>query len=95
MMEKLNEENLDVIIDDLLNDDEVLVDEKKILFKYKKNQNKSFMSSVHYLKEDLSILNLEKGLGEGLSPNILKLYKELLRQHPKTGPASIFNGLIR
>lgn len=95
MMEKLNEENLDVIIDDLLNDDEVSVDEKKILFKYKKNQNKSFMSRVHYLKEDLSILNLEKGLGKGLSPNILKLYKELLRQHPKTGPASIFNGLIR
>ena len=35
-MEKLNEENLDSIIDDLLNDDEVTVDEKKILFRYKK-----------------------------------------------------------
>lgn len=94
-MEKLNEENLDSIIDDLLNDDEVSVDEKRILFRYKKNQNKSFMNRVHYLKEDLSILNLENDLCEGLSPNILKLYKELIRQHPKTGPASIFNGLIR
>ena len=53
------------------------------------------MNRVHYLKEDLSILNLEKGIAKGLSPNVFNLYKELIRQHPKTGPASIFNGLIR
>ena len=95
MMEKLNEENLDVIIDDLLNDGEISADEKKILFRYKENQNKSFMNRVHYLKEDLSILNLEKGIAKGLSPNVFNLYRELIRQHPKTGPASIFNGLIK
>ncbi|WP_105301170.1 hypothetical protein [Anaerococcus marasmi] len=94
-MEKLNEENLDRIIDELLKDDEISIEEKKILFKYKKNQNNSFMNRIHYLKEDLSILNLEKGIGEGLSPKLLKLYKELLRQLPKTGPSSIFNGLIK
>lgn len=82
-MEKLNEENLDRIIDELLKDDEISTEEKKILFRYKKNHDKSFMNRIHYLKEDLSILNLEKGIGEGLSHKLLKLYKELLRQLPK------------
>ena len=95
MMEKLNEENLDAIIDDLLGDDEISADEKKILFRYKENQNKSFMNRVHYLKQDLSTLNLENGLGKGLSDDVLKLYTELSRKYPKTGPASLFNGLIR
>ena len=67
-MEKLNEENLDRIIDELLKDDEISTEEKKILFRYKKNQDKSFMNRIHYLKEDLSILNLEKGIANGLSP---------------------------
>ena len=35
-MEKLNEENLDRIIDELLKDDEISTEEKKILFRYKK-----------------------------------------------------------
>lgn len=90
-MDKLNEENLDRIIDKLLKDGEISLEEKKILFKYKKNHDKSFMNRVHYLKEDLSILNLEKGL----SPNVFNLYKELIRQYPKTGPSSIFNGVIK
>lgn len=94
-MEKLKEENLDRIIDELLKEDEISTEEKKILFRYKKNQDKSFMNRIHYLKEDLSILNLEKGIAKGLSPSVFNLYKELIRQHPKTGPASIFNGLIR
>ncbi|ACV28330.1 Uncharacterised protein [Anaerococcus prevotii] len=94
-MEKLNEENLDRIIDELLKDDEISTEEKKILFRYKKNYDKSFMNRVHYLKEDLSILNLEKGIAKGLNPNVFNLYRELIRQHPKTGPASIFNGLIK
>lgn len=94
-MDRLNEENLDRIIDELLKGDEISTEEKKILFRYKKNHDKSFMNRVHYLKEDLSILNLEKGIAKGLSPNVFNLYKELIRQHPKTGPASIFNGLIK
>lgn len=94
-MDKLNEENLDRTIDKLLKDGEISTEEKKILFKYKKNQDKSFMNRVHYLKEDLSILNLEKGLAKGLSHNVFNLYKELIRQYPKTGPSSIFNGIIK
>lgn len=94
-MDKLKEENLDRTIDKLLKDGEISTEEKKILFRYKKNQDKSFMNRIHYLKEDLSILNLEKGLGEGLSPNVFNLYKELIRQYPKTGPSSIFNGFIK
>ena len=68
---------------------------RKFYLDTKKKHDKSFMNRVHYLKEDLSILNLEKGIAKGLSPNVFNLYKELIRQHPKTGPASIFNGLIR
>ena len=41
-MDKLNEENLDRTIDKLLKDGEISTEEKKILFKYKKNQDKSF-----------------------------------------------------
>lgn len=95
MKNKLNEENLNKIIDDLIYSDQITLDEKKILYKYKKNQDKSFMNRVHYLKQDLSTLNLENGLGKGLSDDVLKLYTELSRKYPKTGPASLFNGLIR
>ena len=95
MKTKLNEEKLDEIISNLISDEKISLDEKKVLYKYKKNQNKSFMNKVHYLKLDLSILKIENGLNIGLSDDILKLYIDLSREYPNTGPSSLFNGLIR
>lgn len=91
---KLTEENLEKIIDKLLKGNLINEDEEKVLFRFKEGKNKGFMRQVSDLKQDISKLQLTRGL-DFLSKDILDLYTELMRQYPKTGPSSIFNGLIK
>ena len=91
---KLTEENLEKIIDKLLKGNLINEDEEKVLFRFKEGKNKGFMRQVSDLKQDISKLQLTRRL-DFLSKDILDLYTELMRQYPKTGPSSIFNGLIK
>ena len=91
---KLTEENLERIIDKLLKGNLINEDEEKVLLRFKEGKNQGFMRQVSDLKQDISKLQLTRGL-DFLSKDILDLYTELIRQYPKTGPSSIFNGLIK
>ncbi len=94
-MKKLNEKALNKIIDDLIHNGKITTDEKKILYQYKYNMDKSFMNRIYYLKKNLSNLIISNGFDNRLSDDILSLYTEICREYPTTGPSSIFNGLIR
>lgn len=91
---KLTEENLEGIIDNLLKGNLINEDEEKVLLRFKEGKNQGFMRQVSDLKQDISKLQLTRGL-DFLSKDMLDLYTELMRQFPKTGPSSIFNGLIK
>lgn len=91
---RLTEENLEEIIDKLLKGNLINEDEEKALLRFKEGKNQSFMRQVSDLKQDISKLQLTRGL-DFLSKDMLDLYTELIRQYPKTGPSSIFNGLIK
>lgn len=91
---RLTEENLEEIIDKLLKGNLINEDEEKVLLRFKEGKNQGFMRQVSYLKKDINKIQLTSGL-DSLSKDILDLYTELMRQYPKTGPSSIFNGLIK
>lgn len=91
---KLTEENLERIIDKLLKGNLINEDEEKVLLRFKEGKNQGFMRQVSDLKQDISKLQLTRGL-DFLSKDMLDLYTELIRQYPKTGLSSIFNGLIK
>ena len=54
----------------------------------------SFLRKIKDFKKSINKLQLRGGF-ESLSKDMLDLYTELMRQYPKTGPSSIFNGLIK
>lgn len=91
---RLTEENLEEIIDKLLKGNLINEDEEKVLLRFKEGKNQGFMRQVSDLKKDINKIQLTSGL-DSLSKDILDLYTELMRQYPKTGPSSIFNGLIK
>lgn len=91
---RLTEENLEEIIDKLLKGNLINEDEEKVLLRFKEGKNQGFMRQVSDLKQDISKLQLTSGL-DCLSKDVLDLYTEIIRQYPKTGPSSIFNGLIK
>lgn len=91
---RLTEENLEEIIDKLLKGNLINEDEEKVLLRFKEGKNQGFMRQVSDLKKDINKIQLTSGL-DLLSKDILDLYTELMRQYPKTGPSSIFNGLIK
>ena len=91
---KLTEENLEEIIDKLLKGNLINEDEEKILLRFKEGKDLGFMRQVSDLKKDINKIQLTSGL-DSLSKDVLDLYTELMRQYPKTGPSSIFNGLIK
>lgn len=91
---RLTEENLEEIIDKLLKGNLINEDEEKVLLRFKEGKNQGFMRQVSDLKKDINKIQLTSGL-DSLSKDILDLYTELMRQFPKTGPSSIFNGLIK
>ena len=91
---RLTEENLEKIIGKLLKGNLINEDEEKVLLRFKDGKNQGFMRQVSDLKQDISKLQLTRGL-DSLSKDMLDLYTELMRQYPKTGPSSIFNGLIK
>ena len=91
---KLTEENLEKIIDKLLKGNLINEDEEKVLLRFKEGKNQGFMRKISDLKKDINKIQLTSGL-DSLSKDILDLYTELIRQYPKTGPSSIFNGLIK
>lgn len=91
---KLTEENLEGIIDNLLKGNLINEDEEKVLLRFKEGKNQGFMRQVSDLKQDISKLQLTRGL-DFLSKDMLDLYTEIIRQYPKTGLSSIFNGLIK
>ncbi len=91
---KLTEENLEGIIDKLLESNLINENEKLVLIRFKEGRNLAFMRRVSDLKQDISKIQLTEGLNS-LSKDTLDLYTEIMRQYPKTGPASIFNGLIK
>lgn len=82
-------------IDQLLKEETVSFEEKKILYAFKRNNNDSFLKKVYVLKLSLRDLQIEKGLVGGLSEKILDFYSYIQRKAPTTGPSSIFNGLIK
>ncbi|MDD7463576.1 MAG: hypothetical protein SOW41_08385 [Anaerococcus sp.] len=91
--EKLESELIEKI-EKLINSEDVRSDEKKILYKFLNNKD-SVLKKVKDLKDDLRNLQAEKGLEDGLSDQVLDLYSFLQRKVPTSGPASIFNGLIK
>lgn len=91
---KLTEDKLDEIIGNLLEDKSINEKEKEILLAYKTKENVSFLRKVKDLKMSINKLQLKDGF-ESLSKDMLDLYTELMRKYPKTGPSSIFNGIIK
>ena len=91
---RLTEENLEEIIDKLLKGNLINEDEEKVLLRFKEGKDLGFMRQVSDLKKDINKIQLTSGL-DSLSKDVLDLYTELMRQYPKTGPSSIFNGLIK
>ena len=91
---RLTEENLEKIIDKLLKGNLINEDEEKVLLRFKDGKNQGFMRQVSDLKQDISKLQLTRGL-DSLSKDMLDLYTEIIREYPSTGPSSIFNGLIK
>lgn len=91
---RLTEENLEEIIDKLLKGNLINEDEEKVLLRFKEGKNQGFMRQVSDLKKDINKIQLTSGL-DSLSKDVLDLYTEIIRQYPKTGPSSIFNGLIK
>lgn len=91
---KLTEENLEKIIDKLLSENSNKENEKEVLRRYIARKDASFMRKISDLKKDINKIQLTSGL-DSLSKDMLDLYTELMRQYPKTGPSSIFNGLIK
>ena len=91
---RLTEENLEEIIDKLLKGNLINKDEEKVLLRFKEGKNQGFMRQVSDLKQDISKLQLTRGL-DSLSKDVLDLYTEIIREYPSTGPSSIFNGLIK
>lgn len=89
------EKELTEKINNLLKKDSLDLYEKKILYKFLKKKDKSFLRRVKELKNELRKIQLEKGLEDGLSDELLDLYTYLERYIPTTGPSSIFNGLIK
>ncbi len=93
-MKKIESELIEKI-EKLINSEDVRSDEKKILSKFLNNNQDSVLKKVKDLKDDLRNLQAEKGLEDGLSDQVLDLYSFLQRKVPTSGPASIFNGLIK
>lgn len=91
---RLTEENLEEIIDKLLKGNLINEKEKEILLAYKTEENVSFLRKIEDLKKSINKLQLTDGFNS-LSKDTLDLYTEIMRQYPSTGPASIFNGLIK
>ena len=91
---KLTEDKLDEIIGNLLEDVHINEKEKEILLAYKTEKNVSFLRKIKDLKVSINKLQLTNGF-DCLSKDVLDLYTEIMRQYPKTGPSSIFNGLIK
>ena len=91
---KLTEDKLDEIIGNLLEDKSINEKEKEILLAYKTKKNVSFLRKVRDLKMSINKLQLRDGF-DSLSQDMLDLYTEIMRQYPKNGPSSIFNGLIK
>ncbi len=91
---KLTEENLEKIIGKLLSENSIKENEKEVLRRYIARKDASFMRKISDLKKDISKIQLTSGL-DSLSKDILDLYTEIMRQYPKTGLSSIFNGLIK
>ena len=91
---KLTEDKLDEIIGNLLEDKSINEKEKEILLAYKTKKNVGFLRKVKDFKDSINELQLRDGL-DSLSREMLALYTEIMRQYPKTGPSSIFNGLIK
>lgn len=91
---KLQKEILEKI-DELLKEESVTFEEKKILYAFMKNNNDSFLKKIHVLKLSLRDLQIKKGLVGGLSEKTLDFYSYIQRKVPTTGPSSIFNGLIK
>lgn len=91
---KLNEEKLNNIIEQLLEDKSIKAEEINILLEFKSNKNENFMKRIQDFKNNISKLQLDHGF-DYLSIEISNLYSEILRQYPTTGPSSIFNRFIK
>lgn len=90
----LTEENLKEVINNLIKEEAISVEEKKILLGVISKGNGSFMKKINNFKTDVLKLQLDNGF-DSLSTDMLNLYTEICRQYPTTGPTSIFNKFIK
>jgi hypothetical protein len=92
---KLIEKEIEEKIQTLLKSENINHKEKKILYAFVSNKKDPVLKKIQDLKNSLRDLQVDHGLDSGLSQEVLDFYAYLQRKFPTTGPASIFNGLIK